>query len=524
MKITERIKAAARISGRLLTMPSADIGEGTLNGQSVKLLSGEWEGGANSRFRRTRTTRLVAQDTDLNNGTREFILSKARNLCQNTPLPGAILKRFSDYCVHPDALIQWSTSDHDWNSEMEDRWYSWTRSCDATGEMTLPQMLRVLVESAKRDGDCFFHKETDANNSPRLRGIEGDRITNAKGGAVGYDNVLPSNVARDVGGVGVDAAGRKVSFTVCDRTGYGAFTNPVKRSASEFLHYYGTSRFESYRGVSAFAAVINSLDDLKETLEAEQLAQKIQSSHTILERNALGEKKGPTLLADGVTDNAGNVQQLEDMAAGIKRYLAHGDDLTMFSSARPEEGWRWLIEFTIRGISLGLHLPYEIVWNLSGLTGTSVRLVSKMAERTFNAEMDNLERRVIDPLAACFATDQMERGLIRRNPEWYFFKALRPSYITSDVGRESSANLAELNAGVRTEEAICNEQGVQGHDNRVKRASEVRHRIELAQAIADETKGALNLNQVLAMMGGANIGPTYGTQQPQPGSAPAAKE
>ena len=125
----------------------------------------------------------------------------------------------------------------------------------------------------------------------------------------------------------------------------------------------------------------------------------------------------------------------------------------------------------------------------------------------------------------------MERGLIRRNPEWYFFKALRPAYITADVGRESSANLAELNSGVRTEEQICNEQGLQGFDVRLKRAGEVRHRIELASSIADESKGALSLKEVLAMMGGANVGPTYNmqalnekTDNPKPGSAPAAKE
>lgn len=511
MNLLARISAAARVSKNLMTLPASALREGTLNEAGVKFLSGQWEGGENSRFRRTRTTRLVSQDTDLNNGTREFIMSKARQLRQNTPLPGAVLRRYSDYCVHPEALVQWTTSDYDWNEEMSDQWAAWTKTCDATGENTLPQILRILVESAKCDGDAFIHKEF-SGNEPKIRGIEGDRITNAKGGSVGYDTPAPSNVARDVGGVWVDASGRKVAFTVCDRTGYGSFTNPRQRDASEFLHYHGASRFESYRGVSAFAAVINALDDLKETLDAEQLAQKVASSHTLLERNATGAQQGPMALADGATDNAGNVQQLEDMAAGIKRYIAHGDDLTMFSSTRPEEGWRWLVEFTIRGISLGLHLPYEVVWNLSGLTGTSVRLVSKMAERTFNAEMDNLERRVIDPLVAWFVADRMERGLIRRNPEWFYYKALRPAYITADVGRESSANLAELNSGVRTEESICREQGWQGFDVRVKRASEVRHRIELASAIADESGGALTMKEVLAMMGGANVGPTYNMQ------------
>ena len=486
------------------------------------MLSGQWEGGQNSRYRRNRSTRLVAHDTDLSGGTREFIMGKARLLSQNTPLPGAIVRRFADYCVHPGAVVKWTTSDHEWNERATDYWASWTRNCDATGEMTLPQILRAAIIAAKTDGDTFLHKEFDAAGMPKVRGIEADRITNARGGSVSTDIPQASNTRRDVGGVIVDAAGRKVAFTVCDRSGYGSFINPQERSASEFLHYHSNGRFESYRGVSAFHAVINSLDDLKESLEAETLAQKIASSHTLLERTATGAAgQGiPNAFGTGETDNAGNVRQLEDMASGIKRYMTSGDDLTMFSSPRPEDGWRWLIEFLIRGVSLGLHLPYEFTWNLAGLTGTSVRLVSKLAERTFNAEMDNLEHRVIDPLVAWVITDAMETGKLARNPEWFFYQAARPSHPTVDVGRESAANLAELNSGVRTEDQICREQGLDSFDVRVARAGEVTHRLALARAIV-EANPEVPFQQALALMGGANIGPTYGMQQPAPGTAPA---
>lgn len=511
MKLIDRIRAAAKVSGRILTLPVASIEDTTNNGAAIKLLSGEWEGGENSRFRRTRNVRLVAQDTDLNNGTREAIMSEARKLCQNTPIPGAILTRFGDYCVHPQAKVKFFTSDHEWNDLASDYWHNWTRACDATGEMTFPQMLRVGIISAKRDGDVFFHKEFDEGGNPRLRGIEADRITNAKFGATSFDIPMPSNVAREVGGVLVDGRGRKTGYIVCDRTGYGTFKNPKTKEASEFLHYRNTTRFESFRGVSAFHSVLNDLQDLKESKEAEQLAQKIASSHTLIERNATGSAMGPQAFSDGATDNAGNVQKLEDMAAGIKRYIAHGDSLEMFASTRPDEGWRWLIEFLIRGTSIGLDLPFEFTWNLSGLTGTSVRLVSKLAERTFNGEMDNLEQRVIDPTVAWVITHGMDTGRLPFNPEWYFYRAARPSHPTVDVGRESSANLSELNAGVRTEEQICSEQGLDSYDVRTARAGEVQHRIDLARALVSKNP-EMQFQQALAMMGGANIGPTYNMQ------------
>jgi capsid protein len=517
MKLSERIRTAAKIAGRVLTLPSGALADETYNGASIKMLSGQWEGGENSRFRRNRSTRLVSHDTDLAMGTREFIMSKARSLTQNTPLPGAIVRRFADYCVHPQALVKWTTTDAQWNEQAADAWRSFTRNCDATGQMTLPQILRAAIISAKVDGDSFLHKEFDAAGMPKVRGIEGDRITVPNG----FDFPKPSNERRIVGGVTVDAAGRKVAFTVCDRGSAGNFTNPKTLPAGEFVHLHCNTRFESYRGVSAFHAVINSLDDLKETLEAEQLAQKIGSSHTIIERTAKGSGEGiQDAFANGATDNAGNVQKLEDMAAGIKRYMAHGDDISMFSSTRPEEGWRWLVEFTIRGISLGLHLPFEFTWNLAGLTGTSVRLVSKLAERTFNAEIYNLEHKVIDPLVSWWISNEMESGRLPFNPEWMFFQAQRPSHPTVDVGRESSANLAELNAGVRTEEMIANEGGNDGYDLRVIRKAEVTHRILLAREIVSANPD-IPLSQALAMMGGANIGPTYNMQ---PAVAPVPSE
>ena len=513
MKYLERLRAAAKVSRQLLTLPAAAF-SGTNNEVAIKMLTGEWEGGENTRFRRKRTTRLVAQDTDLNNGTREAIMSEARKLEQNTPIPGSILNRFGDYCVHPQAKVKFYTSDHEWNERAADYWANWTKQCDATGDMTLPQMLRVCVMSAKRDGDVFLHKEMDASGMPKLRGIEADRVTNVTGeygGYLNYDFQKDSNEARTVGGIKIDRQGQRVGYIVCDRTGFGTFVNPRTIAAGEILHYRNPTRFESFRGVSAFHSILNDLQDLKETKEAEQLAQKIASSHTLIERTARGSASGIQAFADGATDNADNVQKLEDMAAGIKRYMSHGDSLEMFSSTRPDEGWRWLIEFLIRGVSQGLHLPFEFTWNLAGLTGTSVRLVSKQAERTFNSEIDNLEQRVIDPLVAWVISDAMESGRLPRSAEWFYYRAARPSHPTVDVGRESAANLNELNAGVRTEEQICTEQGLDSYDVRTARAGEVQHRITLARALVD-VNPEMQFQQALAMMGGANIGPTYNMQ------------
>lgn len=520
MNLATRFKTAIALSRRVLTLPAAALAPGTFNEQSFKMLSGEWEGGETSRFRNRRPFRLVSQDTDLGDGTREKMMSEARWLCQTFPIADAILERFADYCVHPDAKVKFTSPDHDWNRLAEDYWFAWVEQSDAVGCHTFPQMLRIVVKGLKRDGDSFLHKEHDG--LPKLLGIEADRITNARGGSLNRDVALPGNVSREVGGVKVDAFGRKLSFTVCDRSGYGSFINPRSVPASEMLHCFSADRFESYRGVTAFHPVLNDFRDLKETHDAEKLAVKIASVQTLIERNHAGAQNKIDAFGDGGTDAAGNARQLEDLAPGLMRYLGIGEDVSMFKSERPAEGWRWFMSYMIRGISVGLHLPFEFVWDLSGLGGAGVRLMSKQAERTFRSETDNLESRVINPTVAWVISDAMLTGRLPFNPRWHWFAAQRPAHPTVDVGRESTANINELNAGVISESTICGEQGFDDGDVRQQRAAEVMHRIELAKEIT-AAHPELTLKDALAMLGGANIGPTYNMQAEVPKGDPLAE-
>jgi len=133
-----------------------------------------WEGHENSRRRGQRTIRLVSNDTDLNFGTREGIMSEARDLCQKFPICNSFLDKFASYCVHPQLKVQYFTDDDEWNEAAERNWQTFVANADFQGNHTLTAMARLAVKSMKRDGDVFFIKTID-NGFPKLQAVEADR-------------------------------------------------------------------------------------------------------------------------------------------------------------------------------------------------------------------------------------------------------------------------------------------------------------------------------------------------------------
>lgn len=516
VNLFKRTAAIAALVRNTAFLPAKQLE--SINNASMRW--GEWQGWEHTRERNRGNVRLAGEETDLNWGTREGMLSEARRLCQTFPICDAILERFADYCVHPSGKVKWATPDHEWNKLAENYWLAWGKQCDAVGQNTFPQFLRIGIKSMKRDGDVFFHKENQ-NGLPKLRAIEGDRCTSARGGPIGYDVPLPSNVARQVAGVNVDSEGRTVSFRICARSGYGFFQDEQTISADEMFHLYSPMRFETYRGVTAFHTVLNDFRDLKETHDAEKLASKLASYQTIVERNAIGQARGNINPFGDPLAPSNDPRKLENIEAGVKSYIAHGDSVEMFMSERPAEGWRWFIQYLIRGAAVGLHLPFEFVWDMSQLGGASLRLMSKQAERTFTAEMDNIEDRLIDPVVSWVINDAMMTGKLPFNTDWYHFAALRPAHPTVDIGRESSANLSELANGVRTEDSICEEQGFDGHSVRVQRAGEVIHRLSLAKEIMAEHPD-VSLDLALEMLGRTNA--PYALQPTTPQSNQTEKK
>lgn len=505
MNFIERAKIALNLTGKA----------------GMFAISGQWEGSERNRLRDRPTPRRVSQDADLNIGVREDLMAEARALCQTVGIGDRILRQFANYTVG-ECRVKFATADPEWNKLANESTKAWADSCDVRRVHSLRDMAKLCVMSEKRDGDIFINEVTD-DGRYELEMIEADRVTNARG-SINIDE------ERIVGGVLIDRRGRPYAYRVQDRMRKGGFefsiyVNPRDIEVGRIFHYFDPMRADAYRGVTAFKTALNHLRDIKETIAAEKTAQKAASKLALIVKNAMGGvTPGINPFAQTVNvdrNKAGNDVSTKEIEDGVIQYLVNGDSIEAFMSARPGQGWFDLVLFIIRDIAIGLDLPFEFVWSLAGMNGTATRLMSAQAERTFVNCQENLERRFLDPVIIRRTMFEMENGRLPFNSEFYKFKVQRPAHPTVDVGRESSANLAELNAGVITEDDIAQEAGRDGSEIRLQRGRETRERLKIAQEIAVEFGIELELALALTGRSNPNIMPV---QEPQGQSEDAQDE
>jgi hypothetical protein len=106
-----------------------------------------------------------------------------------------------------------------------------------------------------------------------------------------------------------------------------------------------------------------------------------------------------------------------------------------------------------------LELPFGFVWAMLG-TGPAIRLDSRLAEKTFSDKADLLEEQLFDPVCAWIINWEMNVSKrLRFNPNWMLYTFPRPSHPSIDVGRESRADLDELDRGITCEIDLAQDRG-----------------------------------------------------------------
>lgn len=437
-------------------------------------LTGQWQDMASSRNRKSRGLVQRSQDGTLDLGVREHMLSAARTLCQIQGIGKAVLRNYSHYTVG-SCCPKWTTSDEAWNDAVNEAARLWMSQCHARGQHGLRTLVQLAVKGMVRDGDILVEKMLP-DGFPMIDLIEADRVT---------ANVSGINVDIDgrIGGIDLDDNGRAIGYHVCERTRYGSFKNHRVIPATSILHILDTDRVDSVRGVTHFSSAIYNIFDFDETFEAEKMAQKTASKIALIIKNSLGRAESPLLGPDSGTDtNAlGNTVTTEAIGDGAIKYQMIGDSVEALKSERPGNGWFQMCEMIIRQISISLGLPYEFVWNMSGLTGPAVRMTTKLADRNFRHTMSIVEDRLLGPLFSWWINVEMNAGRIPFNAEWPRFSFKRPVMASIDAQRESKADLEEWNAGLLSGQDICEQIGQDVYENQEQKAREYAHAMELSK-------------------------------------------
>lgn len=436
--------------------------------------TGQWEGWERDRRRNRPGRRLVAQDTDLDYGTRETLMAEAQVLQQTFPIASRIPRIFSNHVVGSCAA-QWNTGEDEVDRIYENYWKAWMVQADLTGQHHFQKLVKIGKECEFTKGDHFIQKVKLERGIPlKVRSIEADRVTNAKG----QINIDEDNI---IGGIIIGQYGKPLKARVCDRDRYGNFKNPQDIPFTDLYQLWDTSRADSYRAVTRFKAVLNVIRDMKEAIGDEMTSLKANSALAILVRNATGTSQGWNSYGEGdgapqdaSGADAANAIKQTDLGGGRIVFSSHGDSIEAHKQARPGNEWMQFMEMMIRLIAVGADLPFSVVWNMAGLGGPGVRFDIKQAERTFTAEQERLENQLLNPLAAAVISDAIQEKRVPPHPNWNRYRFPRPPYISIDLGRDTKAGIDEINAGLNTAQNWCAENSMDYYDVIRQRAKEIR--------------------------------------------------
>jgi capsid protein len=429
------LKQAIGIIPAMIGFGIGSVGRGFQAG-----ISGNWEGSERDRRRRRGFRQLDSQDRGLNYGVREDLLSEARALSQTFPIARCINRKYANHVVG-SCRLKWNTGDSAVNKIYGDAWQNWMPIADLAGRHHFRKMTKIAVQSILRDGRILGQKD-NRTGFFQLSAIEGDRVSS--------DGQFNNDRDGMVAGFGIDLNGRIKFAKVWERTIYGTFQNPQEIPANQLIHAFDSDRFDAVSGVTGYHTVLNSIRDFKETGEAEQLAAKRNSKLAILMKTIMGGAPTVNLFPDGGDNLSGtektNIEEVGDVATA---YMFPNEEIKAHLSDRPSEGWRWLMEFQVRQIAMGMDLPFGVVWHMAGLGGPASRFEIGQANRVFCALLEDIIGPMwIRPTAVAWLANEFAQGRLPFNANWYKFKIPAPKSITIDLGRDSKAGIAENAAGL----------------------------------------------------------------------------
>ena len=228
------------------------------------------------------------------------------------------------------------------------------------------------------------------------------------------------------------------------------------------------------------ACVINDLHDLDDLQRLEMESCKLASSVAQVIKTASGEVQA-TSLRSGVAGSQGTAQTYyENIFGSTVKVLKSGDEFEQFQADRPNvnmrEYWRSLTEKVCAGVGI----PYVLVFP-EGMQGTVYRGALDMSSVWFRS------RHQVMASAARRIWEYVMEYAIRVDPtlqdspdDWYEVAIQAPRAPNVDVGRNSAAQLAELEAGITTYDEIYGARGIDWRSALEAKAQQAKHIRDLA--------------------------------------------
>jgi capsid protein len=345
---------------------------------------------------------------------------------------------------------------------------AWTQRCDVRGiPFDFAKDLWLLSKSIDVDGDIGILFTRDADGWPRHQLLESHRVGQV-GGIVRGGYLTPPTVIEGeyagrwiYNGVITDDTMRPLAYRVI-KPGVNPSSGVVGPDqyqdipARSMTMAWDPTWYTSARGIPSLCYGILDWYDAFETRDAEKIAAKVNSSLSLIGKNATGSAPPSSDLILGSLSSTSPTTELA--AGGMIRYIMHADSLESHKSERPSGGWQWLMDHAIRCAMLGMDMPMETVYDMAKLGGASVRAVFQQMQRSIERRQSvvwPIARRMTLHAVATFIAG----GMLPFTRDWYRWDFTYPARASVDVGRDAQNRREDYRMGLGTFSAIMAEQG-----------------------------------------------------------------
>lgn len=392
---------------------------------------------------------------DADQATRWELVRKARYFEANSALVQRLADVWEQYVVGSNGLILLPDSDQEQWSGASSEWFKeWEQYPDLTSKQNWATLQSLIARTWLVDGEIFILKTRGLTPPyrPRIQLIEGHRV-GTPGNLVGNSNVID--------GIGIDAKGRPVTYYVMDGVESGSYT-PI--SAENIIHVFEPNRVAMYRGITHFYAVMNALHDLDDLERLEMQAAKDAALTTKVIKTPSGEDVPEETEWNAVqTSETGAANPLfeyyKKAFGATTKVMKTGDEYEQFVSNRPSVVQQWYWKYLTEKVCTGVGIPLVMVF-ADSMQGTVYRGVLDTAAAFFRSRSKVLETAFQQVWEYVIDTGSRYDSRIANKPvDWRRTVCRPPKSPNVDVGRNSSAMLAELEANARTLQDIYAETG-----------------------------------------------------------------
>lgn len=429
--------------------------------------------------RSNRVDRSQSACRDIPYGVRRLLLDWSRDMERRDPLFNRYLDLCEQYMVGARGLIIRSASQNEpWAARANAAWDGWQPWHDVSSRFSFGKRQALIVRELRVAGELFIIKTTGDPDDrgrprPRLQYVESENCftppdLQSEEGKTVFDGVRRASSGRPIGYFFQEIIDGKQAFR--------------ETPASNVIHCFDPSRFGQSRGLPIFYSAVKDLLDLSELQDLEMVSAKDNARISRVVTTPTGEiddeatlRNGTDVLAAGSTNPGDYYEQV----SGVRPIITMpGHTYAEYRTERPTASAMSFWDFVNARAAAGLGLPYEILI-MKSMQGTVARGAYSMADAFFCAGTASL----MDDVAQVweFAIGMDPATVAGRPPDWRAIKYTRPRSINVDVGRNSAAMVAELEAGTRTFEQVYAEMGMDWRECFRQRGIEARYALDVSE-------------------------------------------